>query len=91
MSNWNAIRHGIAPVVGAGRVRVRGWSEGGMVHIAVTDSGPGQSREPGTGEGLDNVRRRLRARFGARSDVRLSTVPGATEALVMFPMIEAGS
>jgi len=87
----NAIKHGIAPVVGAGSVRVRGWSDGGVVHIAVTDSGPGQSREQGTGEGLDNVRRRLRATFGARADVRLSTASGATEATVMFPMVEAGS
>jgi two-component system sensor histidine kinase AlgZ len=87
----NAIKHGIAPVVGDGSVRVRGWSEGGAVHIAVTDTGPGQSREQGTGEGLDNVRRRLRATFGARAGVRLSTAAGATEARVTFPMVEAGS
>jgi two-component system, LytTR family, sensor histidine kinase AlgZ len=85
----NAIKHGVAPVVGEGSVRVRGWAENNVVHIAVSDSGSGQSREQGTGEGLDNVRRRLRATFGSRAGVSLSTASGTTEALVTFPMVEA--
>jgi two-component system sensor histidine kinase AlgZ len=87
----NAIKHGVAPVLGDGSVRVRGWAEGHMVHIAVTDTGSGQSLEQGTGEGIDNVRRRLRATFGSSAGLRLSTASGATEVLVMFPMIEANA
>jgi two-component system sensor histidine kinase AlgZ len=87
----NAIKHGIAPAVGGGTIRVRGWADDGLVHIAITDSGSGHSREGGTGEGLDNVRRRLRATFGARSNVMLSAAPAATEAHVTFPMVEAKS
>lgn len=87
----NAIKHGIAPAVGGGSVRVRGWTEGDLVHVTITDNGAGPSREAGTGEGLESVRRRLRATFGSRSSVTLSTVPGATEARVTFPMVESTS
>ncbi|MBA2302236.1 MAG: histidine kinase [Acidobacteria bacterium] len=85
----NAIKHGIAPEVSGGSVTVRGWADAGLVHIAITDTGGGNSRDGGTGEGLDNVRRRLFATFGPRARVTLSTASGATEAHVTFPKMEA--
>jgi LytS/YehU family sensor histidine kinase len=84
----NAIKHGIAPDVGGGSLAVRGWAEGDLLHIAITDTGKGQSRQSGTGEGLDNVTRRLRAALGSRSRVTLSTAAGATEAHVIIPMVD---
>jgi two-component system, LytTR family, sensor histidine kinase AlgZ len=81
----NAIKHGIAPGVAGGSVRVRGWREGDLVHVTVVNTGSGQTQSAGTGEGLENVRRRLRATFGARSSVTLRTAPDATEARVTFP------
>jgi LytS/YehU family sensor histidine kinase len=59
------------------------------VHITIVNTGTGPSAAAGTGEGLESVRRRLRATFGARSAVTLTTTSGATEARVTFP-VEAG-
>jgi hypothetical protein len=81
----NAIKHGIATSVAGGSVRVRGWREGDLVHVAVVNTGGGEPESAGTGEGLENVRRRLRATFGGRSSVTLRTSAGATEARVTFP------
>jgi hypothetical protein len=82
----NAIKHGIATGVAGGSVRVRGWREGDLVHVTVVNSGSGEGQAAGTGEGLESVRRRLRATFGARSSLTLKTATGATEARVTFPV-----
>jgi two-component sensor histidine kinase len=82
----NAIKHGIATGVAGGTVRVRGWREGDLVHLTVFNTGDGKRDIEGTGEGLESVRRRLRATFGGRSAVTLRTGPGATEARVTFPV-----
>jgi LytS/YehU family sensor histidine kinase len=80
----NAIKHGVAPSVAGGDVRVRGWREDDRVHLAVTDSGNGRGSVPGTGEGLESVRRRLRATFGSDATVTLSSREGLTEARLSF-------
>ena len=85
----NAIKHGIATGVAGGAVRVRGWQEGDLIHITIVNTGTGERESPGTGEGLESVRRRLRATFGARSAVTLTTAAGATEARVTFPVAGA--
>lgn len=87
----NAIKHGIAPAVGGGSVRVRGWREGAHVHLSVTDTGEGVSNDGGTGEGLESVRRRLRATFGSAGTVSLRPGHGSTEAHVTFPATETGA
>src|SRR5207244_1859700 len=69
----NAIKHGIATAIAGGSVRVRGWREGDQVHLTVVNTGGAERQSPGTGEGLENVRRRLRATFGGRSSVTLRT------------------
>jgi two-component system sensor histidine kinase AlgZ len=84
----NAIKHGIASAVGGGSVRVRGWIERDRVHIAITDTGGAGSHEPGTGEGIESVRRRLSATFGAGSSMTLSAGAGTTEALITLPAVE---
>jgi LytS/YehU family sensor histidine kinase len=66
--------------------RVRGWREGDLVHVTIVNTGSGEGQAAGTGEGLESVRRRLRATFGGRSSVTLRTVSGETEARVTFPM-----
>ena len=70
----NAIKHGIATDVAGGSVRVRGWREGDLVHLTVVNTGRGERQPAGIGEGLESVRRRLRATFGGRSSVTLGTV-----------------
>jgi hypothetical protein len=82
----NAIKHGVATDVAGGSVRVRGRREGDLVHLAVINSPRGERQSAGTGEGLESVRRRLRATFGGRSSVTLGTTADATEARVTFPV-----
>jgi hypothetical protein len=82
----NAIKHGIATSVAGGTVRVRGWREGHLAHLTVVNTGGGERQSVGTGEGLENVRRRLHATFGSRSSLTLGTTADATEARVTFPV-----
>jgi two-component system, LytTR family, sensor histidine kinase AlgZ len=82
----NAIKHGIAASVAGGTVSVRGWQEGRTVHITVRNTGDGAAGSGGTGEGMENVRRRLRARFGRNAGVTLRRQDGATEAHLTFPV-----
>ena len=81
----NAIKHGIAASVEGGTVAVRGWRDAGMVHLTVDDTGGGEGNASGTGEGLESVRRRLRATFGKQASVTLRRVNGRTEAHLTFP------
>ncbi|MGB3544881.1 sensor histidine kinase [Rubrivirga sp.] len=76
----NAIRHGIAPTLEGGTVRIEARRTGGAVHIMVRDDGAGPSRPPAeilhpgdlesrqagaaNGVGLSNTDARLRALFG---------------------------
>jgi LytS/YehU family sensor histidine kinase len=80
----NAIKHGVADAVGGGRVCVRGWRDADRVHFTVMNTGDGAGAPGGTGEGLDSVRRRLRATFGPDAAVTLTSSHGATEAHIEF-------
>jgi len=80
----NAIRHGVADAVGGGTVCVRGWREADRIYFTVTNTGDGAGAPGGTGEGLDSVRRRLRASFGPDAAVTLTSSHGATEARIEF-------
>lgn len=72
----NAIKHGVEPKAGPGRVTVRAarvaTDRGARLEIAVEDDGAGLQAGMGTGVGLANVREQLKARFGdaATFDVR---------------------
>jgi len=80
----NAIKHGVAESVNGGSVRVRGWRDQDRVHLSVTNTGDGTSTAQGTGEGLDSVRRRLRATFGHDAALTLASSNGVTEARLSF-------
>jgi two-component system, LytTR family, sensor histidine kinase AlgZ len=81
----NAVKHGIAPSVGGGTVRVRGWRDGTRTLLSVANTGHGAGDHAGTGEGLENVRRRLQAIYGERATVTLDTTGAWTETLVTLP------
>ena len=80
----NAIRHGIEPRVGPGRVSVSARKERQRLCVAVSDDGQGlaaAARRPATGRssgvGLSNVRERLAAIYGADAELVLRTTEGS--------------
>ncbi len=75
----NAIKHGIEPMPGGGRVTVGAAVEAGRLVLRVVDEGAGS--DPGAvegrpGHGLDLLRRRLASRYGDEADMEWSTGPG---------------
>jgi hypothetical protein len=85
----NAVKHGIAPKVEGGEVRVSGRLEGDRVSIVVEDTGAGRqnlSRYRGAGIGLTNVRERLRHLYGDAGSLRLEDLhPTGTRAILVLP------
>ncbi len=87
----NAIKHGLEPKVDGGRIDVRAWREGGMLHLSVADTGLGLAPEHAGagaegGVGLTNIRERLLAKYGPRSALRLESAPaGGTTATLSLP------
>ena len=71
----NALQHGIARRAGLGRVSVSAIRQGEMLHLNVTDDGPGLTEEghafPREGIGLSNTRQRLRQLYGDQQSLTL--------------------
>jgi signal transduction histidine kinase len=87
----NAIRHGIAPQPGPGRLEVRARRRGDRLLLEVRDNGPGLP--PGgsfvEGIGLSNTRARLRALYGDRQELGLRNGPhGGLTVTVALPFRE---
>ena len=89
----NAIRHGLEPKLGAGRIDVLARSIEGGIEVAVDDSGLGLSpQQPASnggevcGSGLKNVRDRLQALYGVRASLSLQArSPCGVRAVVRIP------
>jgi two-component system LytT family sensor kinase len=85
----NAIKHGIAPNVDGGLVRVEVSARNGAVRVMVRDSGPGfaaaSSTRTGAGVGLDNVARRLDLCFGAEAALNVESDSSGTTASFLIP------
>ena len=78
----NAVKHGIARMLGPGRVRVRAACAGPVLRMYVEndvdpDDAPDAVRRGG-GIGLDNVRQRLHAAYGHEAYVRWGRADGAS-------------
>jgi LytS/YehU family sensor histidine kinase len=71
----NAIRHGVQPNPGPGRVDLRARREDGMLRVEVEDNGRGMPKELDEGVGLANTRARLRQLYGDRHEFELSDAP----------------
>ena len=72
----NAIRHGIEPEVGPGRIEVRARRTVAGLEIVISDSGPGLDPALPTGYGLQHVRQRLLSAYGSAAGLNLSNLPG---------------
>lgn len=71
----NAIRHGLAPKVGSGRLSVGARRDGASLHLTVEDDGLGASIPLPDGLGVRNSRQRLEAIYGGRAALDVDTAP----------------
>ena len=73
----NAIRHGIAPRAGGGRLEVRARRENGRLRLEVKDDGPGlPAGAPREGIGIANTRARLAHLYGDAQRLELANESG---------------
>lgn len=68
----NAIKHGIEPQVGGGRLSISAFYESDQLVVEVTDDGAGFQSEMGDGIGLINLQERLLALFGAQAELSIN-------------------
>lgn len=68
----NAVKHGIEPKAGLGRITVRARTEGGRLVVEVEDDGAGLAPGGSGGLGLANVRAQLKSRFGDAASFSLT-------------------
>jgi hypothetical protein len=82
----NAIKHGIEPHAEGGEVRVEAKKKDGTLIVSVTDSGRGFADPLGQGMGLTNLRERLKALYGQRSQFTLDAIqPHGAKATIEIP------
>ena len=86
----NAIVHGLEPQVGGGTLTVSACAEGGLLHLAVRDSGAGAdpaTLERSNGFGLKQVRERLATLHGSAAGMAIEPAPGGgTLARLWLPL-----
>jgi signal transduction histidine kinase len=83
----NAIKHGLAPLPGGGRIDLRASSEGGRLCVQVADTGQGFAKSTGGGTGLANIRARLTAVFGHAGALSLAlNAPRGIIATIILPL-----
>ncbi|QDZ26866.1 sensor histidine kinase [Noviherbaspirillum sp. UKPF54] len=86
----NAIRHGLEPKIGGGRVDVTAAHDAGTLTLSVADTGlglDGQHQQPGTQVGVANIRERLRALYGERASFTLHpNMPEGAIAQIRIPL-----
>jgi signal transduction histidine kinase len=88
----NAIKHGLTPQVGGGRVDVRATIDDGRLRISVSDTGGGFTRSGGGGTGLANIRARLATRFGGDASLTLAlNSPTGVIATIVMPCLTAAT
>jgi hypothetical protein len=82
----NAIKHGIEPRPGPGRVDLRVEGDGQRLVVTISDDGVGLRDGFGVGVGLRNVREQLRVRYGERGSCALTGgAAGGTTARIEIP------
>jgi hypothetical protein len=86
----NAIRHGLSPKMGPGRLKVSAGAEAATLVLTVEDDGLGATLPLQPGVGIGNTRERLEAWSGGRARLDIETRPqGGFRATVRLPLPEA--
>lgn len=84
----NAVKHGVAPRAGGGRVRIAAQRADEELVIRVEDAGEGEhtgTSRGGSGIALETLRKRLEKRFGERGSLVLEHTDSGTRATVRLP------
>jgi two-component system LytT family sensor kinase len=84
----NAIRHGVTPLAGRGRIVIASRREGDDLVLEIRDNGTGlpAGAAPREGVGLRNIRERVDQLYGSRAVFSLAPAPGGgTVATLRLP------
>jgi two-component sensor histidine kinase len=82
----NAIRHGVAPRTGPGRIEIAARRENGHLQLQVRDNGRGLATNYAEGVGVGNTRARLAQLYGANHVFAMRNRPdGGLEVTVSVP------
>ncbi len=86
----NAVRHGISRKAEGGSIRLEAAVEEGALEVTVSDDGPGfpSSGPRENGQGLENVRRRLRLCYGEQGRLQVQSAAGRTKVGFRVPLKE---
>ena len=86
----NAVKHGISRKAEGGSIGLEAALEDGALRVTVSDDGPGfQSSGPReNGQGLENVRRRLRLWYGEQGTLEVQSAAGRTRVGFRVPLKE---
>lgn len=82
----NAVRHGVEPALGGGRVWVRTQARRGQAVITVSNTVPDEPSNPGHGMALANVRERLRLLHDVAADCTTWREAGVFHARIVLPL-----
>jgi two-component system, LytTR family, sensor histidine kinase AlgZ len=88
----NAVTHGIAQCLDGGAVVLTARRKGDRLHVTIENPRDADApRRPGTGIGLENVRRRLETTYGRAAEMRARPDPGTFRVELEIPAeVEAG-
>jgi signal transduction histidine kinase len=85
----NAVKHGLEPSVGGGRISIRVERDGDRMRITVSDTGVGIQETKSGGIGIENVRKRLRIAHGEQVRLTLEpNEPSGVKATIELPAQE---
>ncbi|WP_369060303.1 histidine kinase [Caulobacter sp. 73W] len=72
----NAVKHGVNDPERETLIAISAWSEDDVLFLKVQDDGPSADGVVREGTGMENIRRRLAARFGRHGRVDVKVEPG---------------
>jgi len=87
----NAVYHGVGASVKGGEIRIFGRYRNGVVALTVSNTLPedeGRAHKEGNHMALENIRQRLRMRYGSEAGMHTGMVEGHYQVRIWFPAKE---